>query len=155
MNKSTFAITAIAFVSLMAAGCTLSYTEADEELVMCTMIGAQPSVIVEITPDAIANATRVELTACTSHGDCTSREQNEDEIALGSTEWENYYITTAWPYADQSAHVTVEITSGDTVNVAETTVDLEIVSPNGPACEPHVLQGSVVFDGEHWSPRET
>lgn len=156
MKKSTFTVAVFTTATLLSTGCTLSYeATTDDENIACTMIGATPSVIVEITPEAMTDTTHVKLTACTAHGDCTSLEQDEDEIALSSTELENYYITTVWPYADENARVTLELTSGDTVNVADTTVALEVVSPNGPACEPHVLQGSVVFDGEHWSARET
>lgn len=155
MKKSTFAVAVLTIASLLSTGCTLSYeTTTDDEIIACTMMGATPSVIVEITPEAMTDAKHVKLAACTAHGDCTSLEQDEDDIALGATEVGNYYITTAWPYADESAHVTLELTSGDTVNVGETSVSLEVVSPNGPACEPHVLQGSAVFDGKHWSPRE-
>lgn len=142
--------------SISLGACTLSFPptpDYDPDPVACTLISAEPLVIVELPADVLADVSHIKLTACNGHGNCTSHEQTKHDMEMGAPDLTEYYITTAWPYGEEHADVTIDLTRGDTTISSQTVVDMEMVSPNGPKCAPHVLQGSVIFDGEHWLPR--
>lgn len=156
VKKRIITATFVVLPSLWLSGCTLSFSPSadyDPNPVACTLIGAEPLVSVEIPVTVMDDISQVKLTACNDHGECTSFEQSKSDIDLSAPELGEYYISTAWPYSEERAHVTLDLTRGDTVISSQTDIDLVVVSPNGPKCPPHVLQGSVIFDGERWSVR--
>lgn len=145
-----------ACASISLGACTLSFPSSPDHVpdpVACTLIGAEPLVIVELPVDVIEDVSQVKLTACNGYGNCTSHEQTKRDMEMGAPDLTEYYITTVWPYGEERAHVNIDLTRSDATISSQTVVDMVMVSPNGPKCDPHVLQGSVIFDGEHWLPR--
>lgn len=108
----------------------------------CTEIGAQPGITVHVPATKIEHTAEITVTACTDDRRCAIAHRTADQLRRDTVD-EDTYISILWPYHDDHANVTIEHVMTDSVIVTDTDLTLTVYSPNGPECEPHVLQAEL------------
>lgn len=108
----------------------------------CTEIGAESAITVHVSPSEIEHTRQITVTACTDDHRCAVAHRTADQLRRDTVD-DDTYISILWPYHDDHATVNIEHVIADTVIVTDTELTLTTYSPNGPDCEPHVLQAEL------------
>ncbi|MDO5720519.1 MAG: hypothetical protein Q4P05_07260 [Actinomycetaceae bacterium] len=151
MKPKTRQVAAVACLgaSVLLTGCTPSLSSGslvDQAVTPptsgCTEIGAEPGITVRIPPSAMERTAEITVTACTDDQRCAIAHRTAEQLRRDTVDGDTF-IVVLWPYHDDHATVSIEHAISDSVVVTDIDLTLTVYSPNGPECEPHVLQAEL------------